>query len=162
MTLTDLIPWARARALAPRFGDEADPFLALHRDMSRLLDNFTRGFGLPAATTDAWSAGWPTVEVSETANEIKVVAELPGLEEKDVELSLRDGVLTLQGEKSASKDGAVYSERWHGKFQRAIPVGPAIDPENVAASFKNGVLSVTLGKRDEARTQVKRIPIGAA
>jgi HSP20 family protein len=90
-----------------------------------------------------------------------VVAELPGMEEKDVELTLRDGVLTLKGEKQAETNGSVYSERWHGSFQRSIDLGPDVDPDKVRASFKNGVLTVTLGKRPEAQAQVKRIPIKA-
>jgi HSP20 family protein len=83
------------------------------------------------------------------------------MEEKDVELSLRDGVLTLKGEKQAETNGSVYSERWHGSFQRSIDLGPDVDPDKVTASFKNGVLTVTLGKRPEAQSQVKRIPIKA-
>jgi len=100
--------------------------------------------------------------VAETGTEVKVTAELPGLEEKDVELLLQDGVLTIKGEKSSSNDNAHYSERWHGRFQRAIQVGPSVDPEKVTAAFKNGVLSVTLAKRAEAQSTAKRIPIGNA
>ncbi|HZT18259.1 MAG TPA: Hsp20/alpha crystallin family protein, partial [Dongiaceae bacterium] len=99
------------------------------------------------------------VEVSETDKEVKVVAELPGLDEKDVDVTLHDGVLTLKGEKKAEVNGTVYSERWQGSFQRSLQLGSEIDPEKVAASFKNGVLTVTLAKRPEAQSQVKRIPI---
>lgn len=69
-------------------------------------------------------------------------------------------MLTLKGEKQAETNGSVYSERWHGSFQRSIDLGPDVDPSKVTASFKNGVLAVTLG-RPEAQTQVKRIPINA-
>jgi HSP20 family protein len=103
--------------------------------------------------------GWPRVEVGENNNEVKVVAELPGMEQKDVEVSLHDGVLTLKGEKKSESDNALYSERWHGQFQRSPQLGPDVDPDKVNASFKNGVLAVTLAKRPEAQSQVKRIPI---
>lgn len=163
MALTDLIPWGRNRSLTPQFSDERDPLLALHREMNRLFDDFSRGFPMPTTNNGgAWSGAWPRVEVSENENEVKVAAELPGLEEKDVTLSLHEGVLTISGEKTRQSDGPVYSEHWHGRFQRSIQVGPAVDPDKVSASFRNGVLSVTLAKRPEAQAQVKRIPINAS
>ncbi|HZS82116.1 MAG TPA: Hsp20/alpha crystallin family protein [Stellaceae bacterium] len=160
MDVKSLIPWGRNRnAPALRYAEEASPFLALHREMNRLFDDFFRGWDLPVPSRFGWSAGWPSVEVSETEKEFKVVAELPGLEEKDVDVTLHDGVLTLKGEKKSESNGSVYSERWQGSFQRSIQLGPEVDPDKVAASFKNGVLTVTLAKRPEAQSQVKRIPI---
>ncbi len=156
MRMTDLVPRTFGRPLAPRLTEDAGPFFALHRNMSRLLDDFSRGFGAPAVPL---SGNWPHVEVSDTPAEIKVLAELPGMEEKDVDLSLQDGVLTIKGEKASASDGALYSERWHGQFQRSIQVGPGVDPDKVTAAFKNGVLTVTLAKRAETQPQVKRIPI---
>ncbi len=160
MDVKSLIPWGRNRnAPALRYAEETSPFLALHREMNRLFDDFFRGWDLPAASRFGWSAGWPSAEVSETDKEVKVVAELPGLEEKDVDVTLHDGVLTLKGEKKAESNGSIYSERWQGSFQRSIQLGPEVDPDKVTASFKNGVLTITLAKRPEAQSQVKRIPI---
>jgi HSP20 family protein len=99
------------------------------------------------------------VEVSDAGSEMKVVAELPGLEQNDVELSLDDGVLTIKGEKKSETNGALYSERWHGQFQRSLQLGPDVDPDKVNATFKNGVLTITLAKRPETQRQVKRIQI---
>ena len=95
----------------------------------------------------------------ETEKEVKVAAELPGMEQNDIDLSLHDGMLNLKGEKKSESNGAHYSERWHGKFQRSLQVGPDLGPERVGASFRNGVLTLTLDKRPEAQRQVKRIPI---
>lgn len=163
MALTDLIPWGRNRPLTTtRPGEEGDPFLALHRDMNRILDEFTRGFGVPSPTRAGWSGAWPHVDVNETGDEVKVVAELPGMEQKDVEVSLHDGTLTLKGEKKSESDGAGYSERWHGQFQRSLQLGPDVDPDKVSAAFKNGVLTITLAKRPEAQSQVKRISISSS
>ncbi|HET6184819.1 MAG TPA: Hsp20/alpha crystallin family protein [Acetobacteraceae bacterium] len=160
MALTDLVPWSRSRSVAaPRSADEGDPFLALHREMNRMFDDFARGFGIGMPARFGVGGNWPTVEVSETENEVKVVAELPGMEQKDIEVSLADGVLTLKGEKKSETNGALYSERWHGRFQRALQVGPEVDPDKVSASFKNGVLTVTMPKHAEAQSRVKRIPI---
>jgi HSP20 family protein len=161
MALTDLVPWARNRVMpSPRMPDDNDPFLALQRHMNRIFDDFAGGFGVPASTRASWAGAWPRVEIHETGNEVKITADMPGLEEKDVELSLHDGVLALKGEKRSESEGALYSERWHGQFQRSIQLSPDVDPDNVKAAFKNGVLTVTLGKKPEARTSVKRIPIG--
>ena len=162
MTVSDLIPWGRSRtAPAPRGTDETNPVLALQREMNRVFDSFFRGSGATASTLAplGWTAAWPHVEVSETEQEVKVVAELPGLEEKDLEVTLHDGVLTLSGEKAES-GGAVYSERWHGRFRRALQLGPDVDPDRVAASFRDGVLTVAVAKRSEAQRRVRRIPIG--
>jgi HSP20 family protein len=160
MALTDLVPWGRNCSVATqRFSDDGDPLLALHREMNRMLDDFARGFGMGLPARFGASGTWPHVEVSETDKEVKVVAELPGLEQKDVEVSLHDGVLTLKGEKKQESDGTLYTERWHGQFQRSLQIGPDVDPDRVSAAFKNGVLTVTLAKRPEAQSQVKRIPI---
>jgi len=159
MALTDLMPWSRNRALTPsRLSGQEDPFTALQRSMNRIFDDFSSNFGLPAVAGSTWSA-WPRVEIRESGNEVKITADLPGMEEKDIELSLHDGVLTLKGEKKSESEGALYSERWHGQFQRSVQLGPEIDPDQVNAAFKNGVLTVTLAKKPEAQTAVKRIPI---
>ena len=163
MMMSDLIPWGRSRTTpASRGDDDTNPFLALQREMNRVFDGFFRGSGAAASALAplGWPAAWPHVEVSETEQEVKVVAELPGLEEKDLEVTLHDGVLTLSGEKKGEGSGAVYSERWHGRFQRSLQLGPDVDPDKVAASFRNGVLTVTVARRPEAQRQVKRIPIG--
>jgi len=154
------MPWGRNRTVArPFVREEDDPFTALQRSMNRIFDDFSNSFGLPAVSRGAWSASWPRVEIREIGNEVKITADLPGMEEKDIEISLHDNVLTLKGEKKSESEGALYSERWHGQFQRAVQLGPEIDPDNVNAAFKNGVLTVTLAKKPEAQTAVKRIPI---
>lgn len=162
MAFTDLIPWSRSRDVPVPRQSEEHPFLALHREMNRVFDDFLRGFDWPTAVAPGWSVGrWPNLDLSETDKEFKIVAELPGIEEKDIELTLQEGLLTLRGERSAEANGAVYSERWHGRFERTVRLGPDVDPDKVNAEFKNGVLTVTIGKRPEAQRQVKRIPINA-
>ncbi len=158
--VTDLVPWGRNRAIGnPRMAADSDPFVALQRSMNRIFDDFSSGFGLPPLPRGAAAGAWPRVEIHENGNAVKVTADLPGMEEKDIELSLQDGVLTLKGEKKSESEGALYSERWHGQFQRSVQLGPEVDADNVNAAFKNGVLTVTLAKKPEAQTQVKRIPI---
>lgn len=161
MALTDLVPWPRNRSIATsRYTEESDPFIALHREVNRMFDDFARGFGAGAPARFGLSGNWPNVEIKETDKEIRIAAELPGLEQKDVEVSLHEGVLTLKGEKKSETEGAHYTERWQGRFERSLQFGAEVDPDNVTATFKNGVLTVVLAKRPEAQSQVRRIPIG--
>ena len=153
MNVKNLIPWRKSRSLE-RFGEDASPFLALHREMNRMFDDFARD--LEGRTG---SAAWPQIELSETPDELRVVAELAGLEQRDVDMTLDEGVLTLQGQKRLEKNDTVYCERWEGAFERIIPVGQDVDPDKVKASFKGGVLTIRLPKKPEAQRQVKRISI---
>ena len=159
ISMRDLIPWGRDRNVpSSSSGENANPFLALHREMNRIFDDFARGFDLPTLS-GRWSGGWPHVEVSDNDDEVKVVAELPGLDEKDIDVSLQEGMLTIKGEKKSENQNAVYSERWHGQFERAVRLGPDVDPDRVSASFKNGVLTVTAQKRPQAQRQTRRIEV---
>jgi len=117
MSVRDLIPWSRGNNQAPTTyrGDEMDPFLSLHRDVNRLFDEVFRGFDTPSlfGRMRTGNGGWPSVEISETDKEIRVAAEVPGLEENDIEVLLEDGVLTLRGEKKSETEdtGRQFSER---------------------------------------------------
>jgi len=163
MSVRDLIPWGRSgnRTPAPR---THDPFFALHREVNRLFDDFWRDFNLPTLSGFGGfgGGGWPQIDVAETATEIRVMAELPGLEEKDVELTLTENFLTLKGEKRSETDngeGIHLTERFYGAFERTIPLGAEIDRDKVTASFKNGVLTVSLPKTASAQERSRRIPI---
>jgi len=158
--MRSLIPWGRPNAVStPRTSDEGNPFVALHRQMDRLFDDFFQDFDAPRLR-NAWSpGGWPSIEVRDADREVKVVAELPGLDEKDIDVTLRDGILTLKGEKKGESSGASYSERWHGQFARSVELGTDVDPDKVRATFDKGVLTITLEKRPEAQSNVKRIAI---
>ncbi|PDT83783.1 Hsp20/alpha crystallin family protein [Sinorhizobium sp. BJ1] len=168
MNVRDLIPWSRGQGQLPASYREGDrnPFLALHREMNRLFDDAFRGFDsrLPLAHGySGFGAGWPSVEVSDRDKEIKLTAELPGLEEKDVEIFLSEGVLTLRGEKRSETEDQEnqFSERFYGRFERRIPLGYDIDESKVNATFRNGVLTVTLSKTEQGQTKAKRIAINS-
>ena len=163
MAIRDLIPWNnRGRDLSIRRSEEGNPFLAFHREMNRLFDDAFRGFDLAPFGNRERQMGWPNIEVSETDKEVKVTAELPGLEEKDVQVELRNGVLAISGEKKTETEDKErqYSERYYGRFERRIPVDD-VDEDNVNASFKNGVLTVTLPRSPAAQQNVKRIAINS-
>jgi HSP20 family protein len=161
MAIRDLIPWNRGREMSVARGDEVNPFLTLHREMNRVFDDVFRGFNLAPFSTDHFGAmGWPHIEVSETDKDVRVMAELPGLEEKDVQVELANGVLCIKGEKKTETEDKHrrFSERYYGHFERRIPVED-VDEEKVAAAFKNGVLTVTMPKSPQAQSKVKRIAI---
>lgn len=166
MSVRDLIPWGRSSNRAPTVfrDDDRNPFLSLHREVNRLFDDVFRSFDsrLPAfGSLSSFSAAWPNVEISETDKEIKVNAEVPGLEEKDIEVLLDDGVLTLKGEKRSETEDKdkQFSERFYGRFERRIPLGVEVEEDKIDARFKNGVLSIVLPKSAKAQSQVKRIAI---
>ncbi|ARC38824.1 Hsp20/alpha crystallin family protein (plasmid) [Paracoccus yeei] len=166
MSVRDLIPWGRGNAqqVPGVFHDSArDPFLSLHREVNRLFDDVFRGFGsdLPSFNGMTFAGSWPSVEISDDEKEIRVTAEVPGLEEKDVEVLLGDGVLTLKGEKRSETEDKdkQFSERFYGRFERRIPLGCEVQEDKVDAQFRNGVLTVSLPKSEQDQSQVKRIAI---
>jgi HSP20 family protein len=169
MAIRDLIPWSRQenRLSAPVNAEQRDrdehPILSLHREVNRLFDDVFRGFGAPSLGGAVRSLAWPHVELGETDKDIRVTAELPGLHEQDVDISLEEGVLTLRGEKRSEvedKDRG-YSERSYGRFERRIGLPKGIDRDGANATFRNGVLTVTLPKTEAANENVRRIPINA-
>jgi HSP20 family protein len=163
MPIGNLVPWRRDRQVATERNENANPFLQLHRQVNRLFDDAFRGFDLAPFSTGSLfgSAGsWPNIEVSETDKDIKVTAELPGLDEKDVQVELADGVLAIRGEKKTETEDKdrLFTELHYGRFERRIPLSD-VEKDEVAASFRNGVLSVTLPKSAKARQNVRRIEI---
>jgi HSP20 family protein len=160
MANRELTPWTGGRGLSP-FG--RDPFTSFRHEMDRLFDDF---FSPAEARTFGGAGGAllrPSVDIAETEKAYTVTAELPGLEQKDVELNLRDNALVLSGEKrqetSESNGGRSYTERSFGRFERIIPLGDEVDADRVEAAFKNGVLKVTLPKNPKAQDKARRIEI---
>lgn len=141
---------------------EQQPFLSLQQQMNELFDRFSQGMGLQPWGGEGFFM--PSVEVNDTEKELKVTAELPGIDEKDVEVLLDDDALTIRGEKKAEskeqKEGYYRSEVQYGHFERRIPLeGEELDTEHAQAKFDHGVLKISLPKKPEAQTHRKKIPI---
>src|SRR5262249_22514195 len=159
----DLLPMGRDESRQLGFGreNEFSPFHALRREMDRLFDDVFRGWNMPAM---GWAAGrtWPSLEVNETDDQIRVTAELPGIEEADIDLRIEDGVLAIRGERRQESDEKArgYSERYYGKFERRLALPRGVDPDKVDARFDHGVLTITLPKGPEA-DRGRQIPINA-
>jgi HSP20 family protein len=163
MSIRDLIPWGRHQNRAPAVSqpEPQNPLQSLHQQVNRLFDDVLNGWNLPALEgRNSW--GWPSVEVTETDRELRLTAELPGMTEKDVEVSVEDGVLVLSGEKkseSSDRDRG-YSERVYGRFERVLPLPSDLDEAKIEARFKDGVLTVVLPRVPD-RQRGRRIPIQA-
>lgn len=135
----------------------SDPFLMLHREMNRLFDDAFHGVGFGGMGGQLQSAGFghmvnASMNVSENDHEICVTAELPGVSEQDVEVTLDDDVLTISGEKKFEQSRGGEKENYHfiecsyGSFQRSIQLPHSVDPDQVRASFDKGVLTVVVPK----------------
>lgn len=161
MSVRDLIPWGRQRSPGVRSGEVTDPFLSLHRDMNRMFDDILRSFEGRMAPVGLSGLGWPNTDVVDAGKEYRITAELPGMGEKDIELTFRDGVLTIKGERKLERDaeGALHAERYYGRFERTIALGPDVDEDKVSASFKNGELTIILPKMEAVEAKSRRIPI---
>ena len=143
------------------------PFLSLHSEMNRLFDDVLRGsFGVPSREGQGGQGGtlMPHIDVSETDKELKICAELPGVTENDVEVTLNDDVLTIRGEKTLERtneqENYHFVERSYGTFQRSLRVPYPVEPDQVQARFEHGVLTVTLPKAEQQQRS-RRIQVQA-
>lgn len=162
MAITDLIPWNRARNVESIRDNDVHPFLALHREMNRMFDEAFRGFdlmqgGMPHGFG---GLGWPRIDIDEGEKELRITAELPGLNEEDVRLEIANGVLSISGEKKSdtSDKDRRFSERYFGSFERRIALDD-VEDDKASATFKDGVLTVTMPKSQKAREDARRIAI---
>ena len=144
----ELVPWRP-------FEREVSPF---RRDIEDLWNRFFGETPLARKVAEEW---WPTVDMAETKDSFIVKAELPGLDAKDVEVSISGDVLTIKGEKKKEeqeKDEHHYrAERYYGSFQRSFQLPTSIKADKIEAAFDKGVLKVTLPKVEEAKK--KRIEV---
>jgi HSP20 family protein len=148
----------------PARREDWNPFALLRQEMNSLFDNFFSGFA-PEPFETRLGAFSPRVDIAETDKEIKVTAELPGMDDKDIDVALTKDMLTIKGEKKEEKEekGKNYyrMERSYGSFSRSIPLPSEIDTNKVKADFKKGILTVTLPKTPQAIKETKKIQVKA-
>jgi HSP20 family protein len=153
-----LMPWRKQSLRHEPRGNE-NPFDVLHREVNDLFETYYRGIG-GFGRRMASSAGF---EVSETDDEIRVKIELPGMDEKDIEVTIDENNLVIRGEhreQSEKKQRSYHiSEMSCGSFHRSIPLTAEVDVGRAKAKFKRGVLTLTLPKTKRAKEQRKRIPV---
>lgn len=167
MAIKDLVPrFHRGHERMPVRRGEPDSFHDLQRQMNRLFDDFFGDFSLAPRWGErglATAEFSPRVDVSETDKEVKVSAELPGMDEKDITVELDEAAITIRGERKEEKEDK--GKNWHtreqsyGSFLRIIPLPASVDGEKINAKFKKGVLTVTVPKREEDQAKRKTINI---
>jgi HSP20 family protein len=147
------------------------PFDDLRHEVDRLFEDFGRGNWMrpfesmrPLFRTVDWAA--PAVDIAEKDKAFEITAELPGLDAKDVDITLRNGNIVIKGEKHEDKEEKskdyYLQERRFGSFERSFSLPDGVDAGKIEASFKNGVLTVSLPKTAEAQKPVKKVEIKAA
>jgi len=155
-------------------GEVWRPFEALRKEVDRLFDDFgddvwRRPFRWPAGLGKGWAqkfAATPAADVVETDKAYEITAELPGIDQKNIEVKVANGGITIKGEKKEEteekKKDYYVSERRYGSFERYFGLPEGIDADKIEATFKNGVLKVTLPKTAEAQKAAKKIEVKAA
>ena len=161
MSKKELAPWSWGRLR--RVDDQ--PYENLQHEIDRLMNDFWSGRGL--TMRGLWNEGALSPRVDETEDKISyhIKVELPGMDEKDVDITLENGLLTIKGEKKQEEEekGKDFyrKERSFGSFRRTLPISGDVDEAKIKASFKKGVLSIDLPKSEEAKKKVKKISVKA-
>jgi HSP20 family protein len=160
-----LVPWRSNKSQAPAQRDDFfDPFVTFRREMDRMFEDFFGGGSLRPAQT-GWQGLTPAVGIEETSEELLISAELPGVSDKDVEVSLAGDILTIKGEKRAEQEKAngdsYYMERRFGSFSRSVRLPFDVQDRDVDAKFKDGVLTIRLPKPAEMQKAARRIEVKA-
>lgn len=143
---------------------DLSPWSVFRDDLWDVFDKFAKEFDVP--TLGSLDHSIPKIEVKDLGKTYQVCAEVPGMEEKDINVTLRENNLIIEGERKSEtknedkKKGSYHSEFSYGRFYRSIPLSEDIDAENVNASYKNGVLTVELAKNPEKVSKERRIQIG--
>ena len=160
MALKDLVSFGKKEVPVRR--DSDNPLAHFREEFYDLLDNFFRSFDLQPfeGRLPAFS---PRIDVTDTEKEIKVHAELPGMDEQDIDVSLSRNSLTIKGEKKEEKEDKgkdyYHMERSYGSFSRIIPLPFEVDEASIKASFKKGVLTITLPKTTKTVEETKKISV---
>jgi len=168
MALKDLAIWNRKNNEVDKTSDSRS-LRSFSSEIDRLFDNFFNDFGRFPSTffgKDRFGSFSPKIDISENGDSIEIAAELPGLDEKDIQISLKDDVLTIKGEKKheeEKKEKEYYRvERSFGSFERSIRVPQEINADKIKASFKKGVLNISLPKSEKAKEKARQIEVTAA
>ncbi len=167
MNLKELIPWYRDKDGNLLKNTDDNPFLTLQREMNQMFDSFSRSIFDDSSFFKGRGSGMVStkMDVKETDKNIQVTLELPGIEEKDIDVNVTKDLLTIKGEKQAEKDekkeGYHLIERSFGSFHRSVPLPPGVETDQVKANFKNGVLKITLPKSEEAQKETKKVEISS-
>jgi HSP20 family protein len=165
MTQSEKVPVkTQAKAAVPQVWR---PFENFRREFDRLLDDFGGEFWRsPLARREVAAVGAPAVDIADKDNAYEVTADVPGFDEKSIEVKVANGSLSIKGEKKSEKEekqeGYFLSERTFGSFSRSFALPDGVDTDKIEAKVSNGVLTVVLPKKAEAQQPVRKIEVKAA
>ena len=163
MAFRSMVPFGGRNRPVGRRTEAYDPFESLRHEMDRLFEDFSGHRSLPAALRGNLPV---PLDVRETDEAFVIAAELPGLEQKDIDITVANDVLTLKGEKQSEReetsDKVHFSERSYGSFARSLALPAGIDEDRISARFADGVLTVTLPKAPETQHAVKKIDFASS
>ena len=155
--------WVKRRSVLPQLVEQ--PYGGLQREVNRLFDDFLSTFdSSPFSKVQQQGVYSPRLTVREDGQKITLEAELPGVDEKDIDISLTNDSITVRGEKKEEREERegehqFYSERSYGMFERIIPLQAEIDADKVDARFAKGVLRVILPKAPAAQSRTRKITV---
>jgi len=176
MAETPKLPSKAGKSSAPSI-QTGHPFDNLRREVERLFDVFSGGFGTVPFRSSVFDSGpfwgrelsWPTapaVDFTDTEKAYELTAELPGIDEKNIEVNVANGILSIKGEKQEDKEEKkkdyYIRERNFGSFERSFQVPDGVDADKIEAGFKKGVLTITLPKKPEVQKAAKKIDVKVA
>ncbi|WP_407165997.1 Hsp20/alpha crystallin family protein [Bradyrhizobium sp. ORS 111] len=168
------LPVTKKTSEAAFAGEVWCPFETLRQEVDRLFEDFSEdSWRRPIRSLAAFDRAWPrkvaatpAVDVAESDMAYEITAEMPGMDEKNIEVSLANSGITIKGEKKEEKEEKskdyYLSERRYGSFERCLYLPDGVDTDKIEATFKNGVLKVTLPKTAEAQKPAKKIEVKAA
>ena len=165
MALGDLVPWKRRQRDLETRRDYGNPLGALTQEMHRLFDDFRSRFDIEPFGFSRGEIGafMPSVDVTEDDKEVRITSEVPGIDEKDIDITLSKDSVTIKGEKKQEAEDKGKDchriERSYGSFQRTVPLPAEIDQDKVQAEFKKGILKITLPKTAAAQMVHKKIEV---
>ncbi len=164
--MLELVPWRKDRKQMTR-EPGGDWLMPLHHQIDRVFTDFF-GADFPRFAGTGWNRDFsPDMDVSESDRQIEETAEMPGMDDKDIEVTLTDGVLTVKGEKRSEsreedKDRHHYRlERCYGTFRRSFQLPPEIDADAVSASFDKSILKITVAKKQTAEVATRKIEVSS-
>lgn len=169
MSLKEMLPRRQGKNVPVRRGE--DLFATLQQRFDSLLDEFRRGRGFGAfpysfPEESSFDVEVPKVDVAETANEVQITADLPGMDEKNVEVTLSDHNVAIHAEKGeeseTEKKNYYLKERTYGSFDRIVGLPEGVDADKAKATFKKGVLTITLPKTEQAKRSVRKVAVQSA
>jgi HSP20 family protein len=163
MDVKSLIPFSRRSALS---GAEGDPFASMRREMERVFDSFSRDWNLPEVFAPSGFQS-PKVDLAETGAGLELTAELPGIDPKDIQLDLSEGVLTLRAEHKTQKEEKDEKKQYHlierarGSYLRRFALPFDVDEDKVEAHFDKGILKVSVPRSAQPEKAARKIEIKA-